>query len=75
MIRREIRLVEGDAYNPLLVDRAKKRLEKLGLLQEGCPCGGEPGSTRDRVIVDFAVEEQSTGELGFRRRLFDHLKA
>ena len=30
VILREFRLAEGDAYNPLLVDRAKKRLNGLG---------------------------------------------
>ena len=64
VIRREIRLVEGDAYNPLLVDRAKKRLEKLGFFKK-VAVRRQPGSSRDRVIVDFAVEEQSTGEIGF----------
>ena len=33
VIRREFRLVEGDAYNPLLVDRAKKRLQALGFFK------------------------------------------
>ncbi|MGE0025268.1 MAG: outer membrane protein assembly factor BamA, partial [Hyphomicrobium sp.] len=33
VIRREFRLAEGDAYNPLLVDRAKKRLNGLGFFK------------------------------------------
>ena len=33
VVRREFRLAEGDAYNPLMVDKAKKRLQQLGLLQ------------------------------------------
>ncbi len=33
VIRREFRLAEGDAYNPLLVDRAKKRLTGMGLFK------------------------------------------
>ena len=64
IIRREIRLVEGDAYNPLLVDRAKKRLQNLGFFKK-VDVRRRPGSTRDRVIVDFVIEEQSTGELAF----------
>ena len=35
VIRREFRLAEGDAYNPLMVDKAKKRLQVAGLLQDG----------------------------------------
>lgn len=64
VIRREIRLVEGDAYNPLLIDRAKKRLQSLGFFKK-VSVSRQPGSSRDRVNVDFVVEEQSTGELGF----------
>lgn len=64
VIRREIRLVEGDAYNPLMIDRAKDRLKNLGFFKK-VDVRQRPGSSRDRVIVDFAVEEQSTGELAF----------
>ncbi|MGI9426104.1 MAG: outer membrane protein assembly factor BamA [Hyphomicrobiaceae bacterium] len=64
VIRREIRLVEGDAYNPLLVDRAKSRLKALGFFKK-VSVRRRPGSSRDRVIIDFVIEEQSTGELAF----------
>jgi outer membrane protein insertion porin family len=30
VIRREFRLAEGDAYNPAMIDKAKKRLQALG---------------------------------------------
>ena len=33
VIRREFRLVEGDAFNPLMIDRAKKRLQGLGFFK------------------------------------------
>lgn len=64
VIRREFRLAEGDAYNPLLVDRAKKRLESLGLFK-AVKVNRTPGSSQDRVNLDVEVEEQSTGELSF----------
>ncbi len=64
VIRREFRLVEGDAYNPMLVDRAKKRLEGLGLFK-AVKVGRTPGSGPDRVALEVLVEEQSTGELSF----------
>ncbi|MGI9521765.1 MAG: outer membrane protein assembly factor BamA, partial [Hyphomicrobiaceae bacterium] len=64
VIRREIRLVEGDAYNPLMVDRAKKRLTYLGFFKK-VDVNRRPGSSSDRVALDFIVEEQSTGELSF----------
>lgn len=64
VIRREFRLAEGDAYNPLLVDRAKKRLEALGLFK-AVKVTRTPGGSPDRVSLDVVVEEQSTGELSF----------
>lgn len=64
VIRREFRLAEGDAYNPLLVDRAKKRLESLGFFKS-VKVDRAPGSSSDRVNLDVALEEQSTGELSF----------
>ncbi len=64
VIRREFRLAEGDAYNPLLVDRAKKRLQGLGIFKTA-EVKRRPGSAPDRVVLDVEVEEQSTGELSF----------
>ena len=64
VIRREFRLAEGDAYNPLLVDRAKKRLEGLGLFK-AVDVKRRPGSAQDRVVLDVEITEQSTGELSF----------
>ena len=64
VIRREFRLAEGDAFNSLMVDRAKKRLQALGLFKN-VDIKRRPGSAPDRVILDVVVEEQSTGELSF----------
>jgi outer membrane protein insertion porin family len=64
VIRREFRLAEGDAYNPLLVDRAKKRLQALGLFKSA-EVKRRPGSAPDRVALDVEIVEQSTGELSF----------
>lgn len=64
VIRREFRLAEGDAYNPLLVDRAKKRLQSLGFFKS-VDIKRRPGSSQDRVVLDVDLVEQSTGELSF----------
>jgi outer membrane protein insertion porin family len=64
VIRREFRLAEGDAYNPLLVDTAKKRLTALGLFK-AVDIKRRPGSAEDRVVLDVAVVEQPTGEISF----------
>ena len=64
VIRREFRLAEGDAYNPLMVDRAKQRIQGLGLFKS-VEIKRRPGSAQDRVVLDAEVVEQSTGELSF----------
>lgn len=61
VIRREIDLAEGDAYNSALVSRAERRLKNLGYFKT-VTITRQPGSTSDRVIVDVAVEEQFTGD-------------
>ena len=64
VIRREFRLAEGDAYNPSLVDKAKKRLQALGFFKT-VDIKRRQGSAPDRVILDVDLVEQSTGELSF----------
>jgi len=64
VVRREFRLVEGDAFNPLMVDRAKKRLQGLGFFKT-VEVKRRPGSAQDRVVLDVELVEQPTGELSF----------
>jgi outer membrane protein insertion porin family len=64
VIRREFRLAEGDAYNPLMVDKAKKRLQQLGFFKT-VEIKRRAGSAPDRVVLDVELVEQSTGELSF----------
>lgn len=64
VIRRELRFSEGDLYHPLLIEKAKRRLERLGLFKT-VTLSIESGSARDRVRLTVAVVEQSSGELGF----------
>ncbi|MBO0764693.1 MAG: outer membrane protein assembly factor BamA [Hyphomicrobiaceae bacterium] len=64
VIRREFQLAEGDAYNPLLVDKAKKRLQALGFFKS-VEIKRHQGSAPDRVVLDVDLVEQSTGELSF----------
>ncbi|HLW26796.1 MAG TPA: outer membrane protein assembly factor BamA [Kiloniellales bacterium] len=64
VIRREFRLVEGDAFNSALVRRSRERLEALGYFRT-IDVQQEEGSAPDRTVVKVEVEEQSTGELSF----------
>ncbi len=60
VIRREIRIAEGDAFNRVLVDRSKARLRALQYFGE-VEIEEKPGSAPDRTEVDVSVTEQSTG--------------
>lgn len=64
VIRREFRLVEGDAYNRLLVRNSRKRLQGLGFFEK-VNITQESGSAPDRVILNVSVVEKNTGELSF----------
>lgn len=64
VIRRQFRLAEGDAFNRLLVETARKRLRSISFFKS-VEIETEPGSAPDRVIVVVKVVEQSTGELSF----------
>ncbi|WP_182084543.1 outer membrane protein assembly factor BamA [Aureimonas sp. ME7] len=61
VIRREFDVSEGDAFNQVLVQRAKKRLESLRFFKT-VNVSTAPGSQPDRVVVVVQVDEQSTGE-------------
>jgi len=62
VIRREFRLAEGDAFNAVLLDRSRTRINALGFFSR-VDVTTEDGSTEDRTIINVEVEEQSTGEL------------
>lgn len=64
VIRREFRLAEGDAYNRLLIEAARKRLRALGFFKS-VDIDTQPGSGPDRVVLVVTVVEQPTGELSF----------
>ncbi|MGH6614124.1 outer membrane protein assembly factor BamA [Sphingomonas sp.] len=63
VIRREIRLSEGDAFNSFQVKRSQDRINSLGFFQEKFEIKQTPGSAPDRVVLTADVEEKSTGEL------------
>ena len=64
VIRREFRLSEGDAFNRLLVTRAKQRLQGLGFFKT-VDITSQQGSAPDRISLTVNVVEQSTGEVSF----------
>jgi outer membrane protein insertion porin family len=60
VIRREIEIGEGDAFNRASVEAAEARLKKLGYFKT-VKFVKKTGSSPDRVILDVEVEEQNTG--------------
>src|SRR5215210_1071214 len=60
VIRRELDIGEGDAYNKVLLDRGERRLNSLGYFKK-VRVTNEPGSAPDRVIVNIDLEDQPTG--------------
>ncbi|PTQ64100.1 Beta-barrel assembly machine subunit BamA [Sphingomonas sp. PP-CE-3G-477] len=63
VVRREIRLAEGDAFNSFQVKRSQDRINSLGYFQDKMEIKQLPGSAPDRVILETNLEEKSTGEL------------
>ena len=64
VIRREFRLVEGDAFNTSKLRRSRQRVQNLGFFKT-VTVENEPGSAPDRTVIKVAVEEQSTGDVTF----------
>lgn len=61
VIRREFDLAEGDAFNQVMIQKAKRRLEKLGFF-ERVEVSTVPGDQPDQVVLVVDVVEKSTGE-------------
>jgi len=64
VIRREFRLVEGDAFNAARLRRSRQRIQDLDFFEK-VEVEEVPGSAPDKAIVKVAVEEKSTGQLSF----------
>ncbi|HVM81706.1 MAG TPA: outer membrane protein assembly factor BamA [Stellaceae bacterium] len=61
VIRREFRLVEGDAFNAARLRRSQQRIRNLGFFKK-VDVATDPGSAPDKTVINVNVEEQSTGE-------------
>jgi outer membrane protein insertion porin family len=61
VIRREFRLVEGDAFNTSKLQRSEQRIKNLGFFKK-VDITTNPGSAPDKTVIGVNVEEQSTGE-------------
>ncbi|MFZ3034447.1 MAG: outer membrane protein assembly factor BamA, partial [Parvibaculum sp.] len=62
VIRRQMELAEGDAFNKVLLDKSEKNIRGLQYFSK-VDISQDPGSAKDRTIVNVNVQEQSTGSL------------
>ncbi len=66
VIRRELRIQEGDAYNIIKINRSKQRIENLGFFDKvefKTKRVSESGFKSDKVNIEIIVKEKKTGEL------------
>jgi outer membrane protein insertion porin family len=61
VVRREFDVSEGDAFNQVLIQRAKRRLERLDFFQS-VNISTAPGTQPDQVILVVDLVEKATGE-------------
>ena len=61
VIRREFDISEGDAFNQVLIQKTKRRLEALGLF-DTVDITTRPGDAPDRVVVVVRVADKASGE-------------
>ena len=64
VIRRELVLFEGDAFNRVMIERARRRLTALDYFEK-IDFREEEGSAPDRVVLVVQVQEKSTGSINF----------
>ena len=62
VIRREFRLVEGDAFNSALIRRSRQRIQNLGFFDK-VDIQNSEGTAPDRAVLTVEVSEVPTGEL------------
>ena len=62
VVRREMQLVEGDAYNQAKLQESLRNIRNLGFFSD-VSVKTKPGSSADQSIIEIGVEEQSTGSL------------
>ncbi len=61
VIRRELTVAEGDAYNQSKIDKSTSNLKDLGYFKDP-KITSAPGSTPQQVILNTKVAEQATGQ-------------
>ncbi|MBF94745.1 MAG: outer membrane protein assembly factor BamA [Myxococcales bacterium] len=65
VIRRQMKLQEGDLYSATAVERSKLRITTLGFFEQegGVEIIERPGSAPDQIVLEVKVREQMTGSI------------
>lgn len=63
VIRRELEVAEGDPFNRSLITRGKSKIQGLGFFSV-VKITTAAGSAPDKIVINIAVEEKSTGDYG-----------
>lgn len=63
VIRRELEFAEGDPFNRALLVRGRNAIDGLGFFK-GVEITTNAGSAPDKIVINIAVTETSTGEYG-----------
>ena len=64
VIRRELTVAEGDAYNRQLVEQSRYKIRALSFFDD-VTIDDQPGSAPDKTDLRVTVKEKATGELAF----------
>jgi outer membrane protein insertion porin family len=62
VVRREFKLVEGDAFNASKLRRSRTRIQNLGFFEK-VDVEQVPGSAPDKTVINVNVEEKPTGQI------------
>ncbi|MBC7906503.1 MAG: outer membrane protein assembly factor BamA, partial [Rhodospirillaceae bacterium] len=65
VIRREFKLVEGDAFNTAKLRRSRQRIKDLNFFEKAEVTNVPSETAPDRTVIKVDVQEKSTGELSF----------
>jgi outer membrane protein insertion porin family len=63
VVRRELEFGEGDPFNRSLVIRGRNNIQALGFFS-AVDITTQPGSSPDKVVINVALTETTTGEYG-----------
>jgi outer membrane protein insertion porin family len=65
VIRREFKLVEGDAFNTAKLRRSRQRIKDLNFFEKAEITNVPSETAPDRTVIKVDVQEKSTGEVSF----------